>query len=194
MLVLLLCLPLRVHADAAGAKVHFQKATAHFAVGQFAEAAEEYQAAYMAKQDPALLYNAAQAFRLAGQNDKALILYRNYVQLYPDEKNVPDVKAQIAKLKDVITVQEKAKTWPPTEPVAPQPMTGPDATPESKPAPRAEATVAAEPPRKKPAYKQWWLWTVVGVAVAGIVVGVAVGTTQSSPSWSNLPDFGPGSR
>ena len=54
------------------AKVHFKKGSAHFAIGEFAEAAEEYQAAYRLKQDPALLYNAAQAFRLAGKNEKAL--------------------------------------------------------------------------------------------------------------------------
>src|SRR5262245_38094220 len=63
----------------ADARAHFERGNAHYAVGEFAEAAEEYQAAYKLKQDPALLYNAAQAYRLAGNRDKAIILYTNYI-------------------------------------------------------------------------------------------------------------------
>ena len=33
--------------------------------------------------------------------------------------------------------------------------------------------VAAPPPR--PAYKKWWVWTLVGVVVAGAAVGVGLG-------------------
>ena len=96
------------------AREHYEKATAHFAVGEFADAAVEYQAAYKAKQDPALLYDAAQAYRLANNPDKALILYRNYLQLYPSEANIAEVRAQIEKLKDAIAAADKAKTAPPT--------------------------------------------------------------------------------
>src|SRR5215470_11875237 len=69
--------------DAADAKMHYQKATAHYAVGEYKEAAAEYELAYKSKQDPALLYNAAQSHRLANDNQKALLLYKNIVKLYP---------------------------------------------------------------------------------------------------------------
>jgi tetratricopeptide (TPR) repeat protein len=192
---------------ATDARAHFQAATGHFAVGEFAEAAEEYQAAYKLKQDPALLYNAAQAFRLAGNHVKALILYKNYIQLYPRESNLEEVRAQIQKLRDAIAATEKAKTAPPTSTAEPHPLT-PDEKqppPPEKPHETAPATTATAPAATAtapaatttreaptPVYKRWWLWTVVGVAVAGgVVAGVVVGTRPSG-SWSNAPDVGPG--
>src|SRR5690348_7207372 len=84
--------------DASEARDHYKKATAHFAVGEFADAANEYEAAFKLKQDAALLFNAAQSRRLASQNEKALVLYKNYLQLYPKAKNTADVKEQITKL------------------------------------------------------------------------------------------------
>ena len=130
--------------------------------------------------DPALLYNAAQSYRLAGKNEKALILYRNYVQLYPTRANIEDVRAQIAKSKDAIAAQEKAKTNPPTSTVA--------AYPPLQPSPlgaaiRLDATAAAE----RPLYKKWWFWTIVGGVVAAGVVTAAVVTTTSKGSWSQYP-------
>lgn len=120
--------------DRAEAIAHYKKATAHFAVGEFIEAAEEYQAAFKLKQDPALLYNAAQAYRSGNNLDKALLLYRNYLRLYPDDKNVPEVREQIAKLKEAIAAAEAARTNPPVEPKTPA-ATPESPTPQPPPAP-----------------------------------------------------------
>ena len=186
------------------ARAHYQSATTHFAVGDFAKAADEYQAAYMLKPDPALLYNAAQAYRLAGNQDKALILYKNYVQLYPHESNVEEVHAQIAKLKEAIAASNNAKTAPPTgtkEPTqatgsgaastaTPAAVTPPATPPEAATAPSSEA--ATETHERTPLYKKWWLWTIVGgVVVAGVVTGVVL-ATSSKPAWNNAPEIGPG--
>ena len=210
--IVLVCLGLgaAAFADAAGdARAHFDRGTAHYALGEFAQAAEEYQEAYRLKQDSALLYNAAQAYRLAGNAEKAFILYRNYVLLYPNEPNVGEVREQIVKLKEAIAVSEKAKMAPPTgtnEPKQlPPPVSAPvESTPTqaSAPSPPTVATAAAPQPalavvaqpapRPTPVYKKWWLWTAVGVVVAGAVVaGVVVGT-QSSSSWSTVGAIGPG--
>src|SRR6267154_4196288 len=88
--------------DASDAKVHYQKATAHYAVGEYHDAAMEYEAAYKAKQDPALLYNAAQSHRLASDNQKALLLYKNIVKLYPTSKYAAESKDRIEKLEQAI--------------------------------------------------------------------------------------------
>jgi hypothetical protein len=109
---------------ASEARQHYESATSHFAVGEFAQAAEEYQEAFKLKRDPALLYNAAQAHRLAGNHEKALILYRNYLQLYPNEKNLGEVRSQIAKLKEAVAASDKAKTAPPMSTVEPRPVSG----------------------------------------------------------------------
>ena len=120
-----------------------QEATTHYAVGEFAQSAEKYQAAYKLKPDPALLYNAAQAYRMAGNNDKALLLYKNYVMFYPNEKNVPNVQQQITKLQEAIAAQHKAQTQPPT--TTEPPSAGTVAPP------AASAVAAAPPPPAEPA-------------------------------------------
>jgi len=97
---------------ASDAREHYQNATAHFAVGEFAEAAVEFQAAFKLKPGPALLFNAAQAYRLAENLPKALILYKNYLQLFPDESNIPEVRSQIAKLQETLAAAPKSPQPP----------------------------------------------------------------------------------
>src|SRR6185436_16922184 len=98
--------------DATDAKTHYQKAMAHYAVGEYKEAAAEYEAAYKAKQDPALLYNAAQSHRLANDNQKALLLYKNIVKLYPTSKYAAESKDRIEKLEQAIATTQS----PPNQP------------------------------------------------------------------------------
>jgi tetratricopeptide (TPR) repeat protein len=104
----------------AQAKALSQEANALYAVGDFAQAAEKYQSAYKLKPDPALLYNAAQSSRMAGNNEKALLLYKNYAMFYPNARNITNVELQITKLQEAISAQHKAQTQPPTttEPTA----------------------------------------------------------------------------
>ncbi len=164
---------------AADAKSYYERATAHFAVGEFAKAADEYQQAYTLRPDPALLYNAAQSYRLAGNNEKALILYKNYVQLYPNQPNVDEVRNQIAKLKEAMTAQEKPPTTPPTATVAVTPTAPPTATPS-----RTRNELVAQPERK-PITRKPWFWATLGTAalvVAGVTVGVVLGTQPHAPT------------
>ena len=190
------------------ARAHYQKAQSHYAVGEFVEAGEEYQIAYKLKNDPALLYDAAQAFRLGGKLDKALILYRNYLQFYPQEAAAPMVKQRIAELKEAIATSERAKTNPPTGPVPAEPPSGGATAPSTTPATTTPATTTSQPalvettpaaekpaPKKTPAYKKWWVWTIVGgVAAAGVGVGLGLGLTSGGAQHLNptLGDFGPG--
>ena len=104
----------------AQAKALSQEANSLYAVGDFAQAAERYQSAYKLKPDAALLYNAAQSSRMAGNNEKALLLYKNYAMFYPNARNIPNVELQITKLQEAISAQHKAQTQPPTstEPTA----------------------------------------------------------------------------
>lgn len=184
---------------ASDAREHYQNATAHFAVGEFADAATEYQAAFKLKPDPALLFNAAQSYRLANNPDKALILYKNYLQLYPDQPNVEEVRQQIAHVQSMIEAEHaKPKAPPPPAATEPAPSTAapapkpPDVkTPE--PAPLTAPPPTAVTKRETPVYKKWWIWTIVGVVVAGGAVTTAVLLTRPSSHWSNAPDVGPGS-
>src|SRR5256885_17265978 len=67
---------------ASDAKSHFDKGTSLFALGRYAEAAVEYERAFELKSDPALLYNAAQAHRLADSKQRALRLYPSDLPLF----------------------------------------------------------------------------------------------------------------
>src|SRR5262245_9233952 len=75
-----------------------EKATAAFALGQYAAAAEDFEKAYALTPEPALLYNAAQAHRLAGNKERALTLYRNYSRVYGKREKRADVEARIEEL------------------------------------------------------------------------------------------------
>jgi tetratricopeptide (TPR) repeat protein len=190
LLIAFLLLASAAHAQKGSARLHFDRATTHFAVGEFEQAGEEYQLAYKARPDPALLYNAAQAFRLANKPEKALILYKNYVQLYPRERNVDEVRGQIQKLKDAIASAESAKSAPPTGPAEPAQPPPPDPAPARASEGGAQATAKSD---KTPIHKKWWLWTIVGVVVVGGVVTTAVLLTTPSGAWNNLDEVGPGS-
>jgi tetratricopeptide (TPR) repeat protein len=189
---------------AAQARAHYQKATAHFAVGEFSAAAAEYEEAFKLHQDEALLFNAAQSRRLAGENEKALVLYRNFLHFYPKSPNIAQVKEQIAKLQEAIASAHSAKTSPPVgtvEPNASSPLTAPspgrttetqpNPPPETAAPPPAAAATAPPPEHHAPAIlHKWWFWTAVGaVVVAAVVIPVAV--VESSSNWTNLPNQGP---
>lgn len=184
--------------DAAAARQHYKAATGHFAVGEFADAAAEYEAAFKLHQDPALLFNAAQSRRLAGDNQKALVLYKNFLHLYPSSPNIPVVREQIDKLQEVVAAEAKAKTSPPTNTVEPKPETQPPPPPTATTAPAtsttAPATATTETPptsEKPPFWKKWWFWTAVGVVVVAAVV-IPIAVVESQSAWNNLPPQGPG--
>ncbi|HEY1586856.1 MAG TPA: AgmX/PglI C-terminal domain-containing protein, partial [Polyangia bacterium] len=60
--------------------------------------AEEFLLVHKAVLQPALLYNAAQAFRLGGERDKALENYRAFLKAAPEAKQRPDVERRISEL------------------------------------------------------------------------------------------------
>ncbi len=99
-LVLLLGLvPRSSWADArAVAKAHFEKGSVLYDLQRYEEAAAEYEAAYEAKQDPALLFNLGQAYRLAGKRDRALQSYQHFLRRLPQAPQRADVERRIAEL------------------------------------------------------------------------------------------------
>ncbi len=139
------------------AKAHYQKATAHFAVGEYHDAAVEYEEAFKLKQDPAILFNAAQAFRLAGDNQKALLLYNNIIKLYPSTQYAKDSRERIEKLSQAAPATTTAPPAATAAPVAPIPppapvvVAPPPAIAPAAPAPGASATLVSPRRRRPPA-------------------------------------------
>src|SRR5450432_2756009 len=108
--LLLLALPAVAVEGGADAREIYEQATAAFGLGHYAAAAEKYEAAFSLRPDPALLYNAAQSYRLAGNKPRALELYRNCLRLYPNFHNAEDARRQVTNLKAEIEQEQSAKT------------------------------------------------------------------------------------
>jgi tetratricopeptide (TPR) repeat protein len=111
------CTPLARADRISDAKEHWERATGAYALGKFAEAAREYEAAFELKPDPALLYNAAQANRLSGEKKRALLLYQNYLRIYGNRvDNHDEVRRHIEALQVAIETETRAATSPPVSP------------------------------------------------------------------------------
>jgi hypothetical protein len=118
LLVLLLstvALPGQARADnVEEARAYVNKATAAYALNHYAAAAENFEKAFEPKPDPALLYNAAQAYRLAGNKERALELYESYVRVYTGKKEMrPDIEGHIKQLREAIEHDKAVATSPP---------------------------------------------------------------------------------
>lgn len=129
-----------------------------FNVQKYLEAAAEYVAAYEAHEDPLILFNIAQAYRLGGDAQKALGAYRSYLRNAPNPPNRADVMMRIEELQKIVEVQKRSREAPPMGTLGSAPEADPNAreTPppsserkeskETKPAPTPTANVNAPPP------------------------------------------------
>jgi tetratricopeptide (TPR) repeat protein len=191
-------------APANDARRFYEEATAAFGLGRYDLAAEKYEMAFGVRPDPALLYNAAQSYRLAGNKARAMELYRNYVRLYPDRPNAADARNQVTALKRAIdddrATNGQAVRAPAAPPGPPSPSAAPVAplavtqTPNAMPPPNAPSPDAApQPPllaadtaastaprsgadRDQPLLRRPWFWVAVAAVVAGGTVAVLLAT------------------
>jgi hypothetical protein len=113
-------------SEADEARAYHEKAKAAFALSHYAQAAEFFEKAFELKSDPALLYNAAQSHRLAGNKQRALTLYQNYLRVYGRDERRPQIELRIEELKKSI---EKDRGEVPVPPPAgwPPGTSGPSA-------------------------------------------------------------------
>ncbi|HVR60373.1 MAG TPA: hypothetical protein VMU50_00665 [Polyangia bacterium] len=178
----------------------YQEAMSAYGLGDYAQAADLYEKAFAAKADPALLYNAAQAHRMAGHGDRALELYRNYLRLFPAGDQSADAQRHVDALS---SAPAAAATAPPpaalppssgaTTPAAappiptpaangaaapplPPPTPGPTETApdRSNATPGADLTAQPAPPEPRAGRSRAWLWIAAGAVVAGGAVALAL--------------------
>ena len=175
--------------DEAAAKAHYEKGTAAYALGDFAEAARQYELAFRLKLDPALLYNAAQAHRRANNRPRAIELYENLLRLFPNAPNREVARQHLEELKRAEPAPAPSAAPPSaekpkpaaTEPPAPTSSAPAGLTPPPVPtfhpasaAPAVALEQQAEPP-PRPIYKKAWFWgAVAGVVVVGVLATLAV--------------------
>jgi len=169
------------------AREHFIKGSKDFDLGLYDDAIKEYMAAYEAKADPALLYNIAQAHRLAGHSPEALRFYKMFLTKVPAAQNSDEVRAKIAELEKLIAQQKKAQTMPPDqvkplgstpEPTAapPSPTPTPPLVPPGPSIPPGPVDLHAGRTKKIAGL------AVAGIGVAALVTGIALSAVAKSDS------------
>jgi len=118
----------------------YAQGKAEYAQGHYEAAAELFERSYALFESPALLFNMAQAQRLAGPEHcaDALALYKSYLAALPEAENRREVEERITELREC----------PPTadEPsVAEGPSPAPTPAPVAPAAPTKSVTVASPP-------------------------------------------------
>jgi tetratricopeptide (TPR) repeat protein len=121
-------------ADAAGrGQDHAARGRKLYDLRRYEAAIKEFEQAYQSDNDPAHLYNIAQAHRLANHVPEAIAAYRAYLDRMPEAPNRPDVERRIAEL----SAAQRPPNGLDPQPAAPPPPAPapPAATPAPAPAP-----------------------------------------------------------
>jgi tetratricopeptide (TPR) repeat protein len=103
----------------------------HYAAGRYTEAIDSYRRAYERVPAPGILFNLAQAHRLAGHCDRALELYEQYVRERPQAANAPVAREHAAAMRRCL---EKRR-----------PAAEPDTEPDTEPAPESKPMIDGVP-------------------------------------------------
>jgi tetratricopeptide (TPR) repeat protein len=160
-----------------------RKATVAYNVGAYEEAARHYEAAYRLVQDPILLFNLGQSWRLGGQPERALAAYRAYLRTAPANAQQRElVQRRVDELETIVVASKRNQVAPP-----------PHTLGLSEPA-QPDLALAAVPEPRPPVYRRWWFWTgaaavVAAVAVSAVVLSSRGGTAAPTTPLGNQPLF-----
>jgi hypothetical protein len=184
----MLCLLVQVGArrsafaqDFAAAGQHFSAAQDAFQLGQYKQAAQEYQAAYDITKDGALLFNIGESWQRAGETAKALAAYQAYLKdpaqgLAGDRQ---EVEKRIAALSGAAPTPASAGE---TKPLASEASPKVAPAEENKPPAAVKSTASKGPPElnRAPAAAtssrlRTAAWVSVAAAVALATAGAIMG-------------------
>jgi tetratricopeptide (TPR) repeat protein len=159
---------------------HFERGSAFYDLGKYRDAVVEYEEAYKAKPDPALLFNIAQCYRLAREPESALRIYRSYLRRVPDAPNREEVEQYIQALQAQIDEPTSHPPgWRPL-PAGPLTPTNPAAPNPAAPNPAAPNPAAPNPAAPNPA-------APTAAAPAPALPGAGPATVVAPPSSAPPP-------
>ena len=84
------------------ARAHFQQGKAFLDAKVYDKAIEEFEAAYKLSPFPELVFNVAQAYRLADQPDKAIAAYQEYLKSTPTGELADESRVHVAELTKLV--------------------------------------------------------------------------------------------
>lgn len=97
--------------------LHLRTATEAYEAHRYEVAAREFEVAWELSHNPALLFNAGNAWERVPDVDHALVVWRRYVVEVPDGPSTPDARARIDVLERT-RVSQQPPTAPPPRPTA----------------------------------------------------------------------------
>jgi tetratricopeptide (TPR) repeat protein len=97
------------------AKARFKQGRAYQDAGAFGKAADEYKAAYELDPRPEMLFNIAQAYRLAKERQLAVDYFKKYLDAQPSGTGADEARTHVATLTKEIE-DERAKAPKPDQP------------------------------------------------------------------------------
>jgi tetratricopeptide (TPR) repeat protein len=155
------------------AKRHFAAGTKAYEIGAYDEAIKEYGEAYRLIDDPALLFNLAQAHRFAGHTVEALRAYRMFLLKLPNTPNRSEVESRIADLQSQMASQPK----PTRQPASPEPAVSEPVPSGAPPSGRPQSTVSSPAQATAPGARKKLIagGIVAGVGVLGGIGGIVCG-------------------
>jgi tetratricopeptide (TPR) repeat protein len=132
-LVLALSATATAETNVEKARGHFKQGKAFQDAGVFERAAEEYKLAYAADPRPEMLFNIAQAYRLAKRAPEALDYFKQYLDKQPNGSGADEARRHVVTLTKQIDEENAAKAAPP--PTTLPPVTPPIVAPREQPKP-----------------------------------------------------------
>jgi tetratricopeptide (TPR) repeat protein len=145
----------------------YRQAVAEYNLGEYEPAIEKFKASYKLSQQPLLLFDIAQAYRLqgAGSCRNAQQFYRTYLRVQPAAPNRAQVEQWLRELEPC------AQQEPVVEPPTPTPTTTP---PPSRSPVHAPAAVHPVPPPPHSEPSHTLRWTLIGGGVVVLAAGGGV--------------------
>ena len=162
------------------AKDHYDRGMAHYELGEFGPAVDEFKAAYALSQAPGLLFNLAQASRLNKEYEQALHFYRTYLRVRPDAANRDDVEKRIAELEPIVKMRQRAEM---------EKLNAPTPVPENRAAADDKPQAVIAQPLPPGGKRERIAGIVVGVAGLGLLgagIGLGVASLDAQNKLSSL--------
>jgi tetratricopeptide (TPR) repeat protein len=178
--------PGRAQADRSAddqARGLFQAGSTAFDAGRYEDALRYFTEAHELSGRPALLFNMGAAAERARLDDQAIEYYERYLSESEAPQRADYVRGRLEFLQS--QQGERAEA-----PVIPSPEEAARAETASD---RRVAMSPAADPKDDRLVSKWWLWTAVGVVLAGAAVGLAVALAKDGGTEEPIAgDFGPG--
>jgi tetratricopeptide (TPR) repeat protein len=182
----------------ADAKAHARHATQLFDLGKYLEAAKEYEQSFALSDRAPLLFNVAQAYRLGHAYKESIAAYRGFLRRTPDSPLRVEAQGRIDEMERILKERDDAERLRAEREALERDKHPQPPPPDAKPAGGESGSgngssggglaIATPAAAKQPVYKKWWLWTAVGVVVAG-GVGVGVGLALTRDRHSGQTNF-----